>query len=86
MPQLPLINLRGTVSLLEMSPIVSVSFVAAMGHNSAKYVHTVIEATKLSFADSLQYCADMDHVDVPLKQLLSKDYAAKRRRNIQPDK
>ncbi|XP_071797037.1 glutathione hydrolase-like YwrD proenzyme [Asterias amurensis] len=58
----------------------------AMGHNSAKYVHTVIEATKLSFADSLQYCADMDHVDVPLKQLLSKDYAAKRRRNIQPDR
>ncbi|XP_022093569.1 uncharacterized protein LOC110980857 [Acanthaster planci] len=55
-----------------------------MGHNSAQYLHTLIEAIKLSFADSLWYCADTDQVDVPVNQLLSKDYAATRRNLIDP--
>ncbi|XP_038063449.1 glutathione hydrolase-like YwrD proenzyme [Patiria miniata] len=56
----------------------------AMGHNSVKYLHCLIEAIKLSFADSLWYCADSDKVDVPVNKLLSKDYAAKRRTLIDP--
>jgi gamma-glutamyltranspeptidase/glutathione hydrolase len=52
---------------------------AAMGHNSARYVHTVVEAAKLAFADREQYYGDPAYVDVPLDRLLSKEYAAGRR-------
>ena len=56
-----------------------------MGHNSVEYLHTLIEAAKLAFADREQYYADPDFVDVPLGRLLSKDYADERRSLIDPD-
>ena len=55
-----------------------------MGHNSADYIHTVVEAAKLAFADREQYYGDPDFVTVPLGRLLSKDYAARRRALIDP--
>ena len=58
----------------------------AMGHNSADYLHTVIEALKLSFADRHQYYGDPDFVDVPLEGLTSKSYAAERRLAIDPNR
>ena len=51
-------------------------------HNSADYVHTVVEASKLAFADREQYYGDPDFVEVPLDRLLSKEYAAARRELI----
>lgn len=53
-----------------------------MGHNSTDYIHIVTEAAKLAFADREQYYGDPDFVDVPLDGLLSRDYAAARRRLI----
>lgn len=55
-----------------------------MGHNAADYVHTVAEALKLGFADRDRYYADPDFVQVPERELLSKEYAALRRRLIDP--
>ena len=55
---------------------------AAMGHNSADYIHTVIEAAKLSFADREAYYGDPEFIDVPLDALLSDRYAAIRRELI----
>ena len=52
---------------------------AAMGHNSADYIHTVIECAKLAFADREAYYGDPEFVDVPLDGLLSDRYAAIRR-------
>jgi gamma-glutamyltranspeptidase/glutathione hydrolase len=52
---------------------------AAMGHNSADYLHTCIECTKLAFADREAYYGDPLFDDVPLDVLLSKAYAAGRR-------
>ena len=52
---------------------------ASMGHNSAEYVHTLVEASKLAFADREAYYGDPDFDDVPLDALLSKEYAAERR-------
>ena len=57
---------------------------AAMGHNSADYVHTVIECVKLAYADREFYYGDPLMVDVPMDRLLSKDYADRRRRLVDP--
>ncbi|MFT5448648.1 MAG: gamma-glutamyltranspeptidase/glutathione hydrolase [Gammaproteobacteria bacterium] len=52
---------------------------AAMGHNSERYVHTVHEAIKLAYADRNAYYGDPEFASVPMQGLLSKDYAAERR-------
>lgn len=56
----------------------------AMGHNSPEYLHTVIEAAKLAFADRDRYYGDPKFSEIPERVLLSKDYAAERRKLIDP--
>lgn len=56
----------------------------ALGHNSAEYVHTLVECAKLAFADREYYYGDPAFVDVPLQRLLSQEYAADRRGLIDP--
>jgi gamma-glutamyltranspeptidase/glutathione hydrolase len=55
-----------------------------MGHNSAEYLHHLVEAKKLAFEDRAQYYADPAFNDIPVKQLLSDAYAARRRALIDP--
>ena len=50
----------------------------ALGHNSAEYLHLLIESAKLAFADREAYYGDPLFDKVPLDVLLSKEYAAKR--------
>ena len=57
---------------------------SAMGHNSCDYIHSVVEAAKLAFADREAYYADPRFVDVPLEALLSDRYASMRRELIDP--
>jgi gamma-glutamyltranspeptidase/glutathione hydrolase len=52
---------------------------AALGHASAAYVHTVTECAKLAFADREAWYGDPAFVDVPLEHLLSREYANERR-------
>lgn len=54
----------------------------SMGHNSPDYVHVLVEAMKLAYADRDTYYADQDFVDVPAEGLLSKEYARARMREI----
>jgi len=49
---------------------------------SALEWHRRIEAVKLAFADRNAYIADPEHADVPVAELLSKDYAKRRAREI----
>ena len=58
----------------------------ALGHNSAAYIHTVTEVSKLAFADREAYYGDPDFVHVPLPELLSDTYTAARRQLIDPDR
>jgi gamma-glutamyltranspeptidase len=59
----------------------------AMGHNSTPYLHAVTEALKLSFADRNKFVGDPKFVtNIPMKALLSKEYAATRRAQINPDR
>src|SRR5712691_6347215 len=58
----------------------------AMRHNSADYIHASAEALKLAFADREKYLGDMDFIRIPFEGLLSKEYAADRRKLIDPNK
>ncbi len=58
----------------------------ALGHNSLAYLHTSVEAVKLAMADREKFLGDMDFIKIPYAGLLSKDYAAERRKLIDPDK
>lgn len=53
-----------------------------IGHNTADYIHLVIECAKLAFADRENYYGDPLFCDVPLKKLLSEEYNARRRKKI----
>jgi gamma-glutamyltranspeptidase / glutathione hydrolase len=55
-----------------------------MGHNSPEYLHTMIEAVKLAFADRDRYYGDPKFSKIPEDILLSKEYAAERRKLIDP--
>ncbi len=57
-----------------------------MGHNSADYIHTFVEALKLAFADREMYLADMDFIKIPFPALLTESYGARRRALIDPRK
>lgn len=48
-------------------------------HNSAEYLHLLVEALKLAFADARAHLADPHAVPVPVARMLDKAYAAKRR-------
>ncbi|HEV2401069.1 MAG TPA: gamma-glutamyltransferase [Candidatus Sulfotelmatobacter sp.] len=58
----------------------------AMGHNSPEFLHTSIEAVKLAMGDREKYLGDMDFIKIPYAGLLSKQYAADRRKLIDPAK
>ncbi len=58
----------------------------AMGHNSAALLHTEVEAVKLAFADRDAHYGDPAFSKINEKLLLSKEYAAERRKLINPDK
>src|SRR3954464_6191602 len=58
----------------------------AMGYNSAAALHAMIEAKKLAWADRAKFYADPAFSKIPLAGLLAKDYAAERRKLIDPMK
>jgi len=68
--------------LLETLNILEGIDLKSMGANSADYIHSVHEAIKLAYDDRNAYLGDPAFVKVPLKGLLSKDYAAERRKLI----
>ncbi len=71
-------------ALLQSLSILKGFDLSAMGHNSADYLHHVIEAVKLAFADREQHYADPDFVNVPIDQLLSDRYGQLRAELISP--
>ena len=70
--------------LLESLNILEQFDLKAMGRNSADYVHTVVEAMKLAYADRDSYYADQAFVESPAEGLLSKAYSRQRAGQIDP--
>ena len=65
------------LALLQCLTILRHFDLRAMGHNSADYLHHLVETIKLAFADREQYYGDPRHVPVP-EELLSDDYGRDR--------
>ncbi|HVS17639.1 MAG TPA: gamma-glutamyltransferase, partial [Planctomycetota bacterium] len=74
------------LAALQMLNVLEGYDLAALGHNSAEYLHLQVEAKKLAFADRARWYADPDFYEPPLEMLLSKEYAAARRAKIDPEK
>ena len=58
----------------------------AMGRNSPETLHAMIEAKKIVWADRAKFYADPAFAKIPLKGLLSKNYATERRKLIDPNR
>lgn len=76
-------NTQG-VAALQMLNILEAYDLKSMGFGSAEYLHLFVEAKKLAFEDRARFYADPEFAKIPLKGLLSKPYAAKRRALITP--
>jgi gamma-glutamyltranspeptidase/glutathione hydrolase len=72
------------MAALEMLRILETYDLEGMGHNSAEYLHTLIEAKKLAYADIEHYVGDPEHMTIPPGTLLEDAYIADRRARIDP--
>jgi gamma-glutamyltranspeptidase/glutathione hydrolase len=70
--------------LLQALALLDGTDLTRLGHNSADYVHRLTEALKLAFADREAYYTDPATGSVPLPTLISEEYAAERRKLIDP--
>jgi len=75
------------IAALQMLNILEGYDIESLGFGSAEYIHLLTEAKKLAFEDRAKYYADMAFVkDMPVQQLISKSYAAERRKLINRDR
>ncbi len=70
------------VAALEMLRILEPYDLKSMGHNSAAYLHHLIEAKKLAYADLERFVGDADHLDMPAERMLSDEFIAERRSHL----
>ena len=66
------------IAVLQMLNLLEHFDLASMKPNSAEHLHLFTEAKKLAFEDRAVYYADMDFAEVPLQELISKEYAKQR--------
>lgn len=74
------------IAALQILNILEGYDIAKMGSGSADYVHHFVEAKKLAFEDRARFYADMSMAKVPVRSLISKEYAKERRALIDPEK
>jgi len=70
------------IAALEMLRILEPYDLQAMGHNSAAYLHHLIEAKKLAYADLDRFVGDVDHLAMPAEQMLTDEFIAERRSHM----
>ncbi|MEP0804013.1 MAG: gamma-glutamyltransferase [Chloroflexota bacterium] len=78
-------NGQGITALIALN-ILEGFDLASLEALSAEKMHLMIEALRLAFADARWYVADPKFSNVPVKELLSKEYAAERRKLLDPQR
>jgi gamma-glutamyltranspeptidase/glutathione hydrolase len=78
-------NGQGIVALMALN-ILKGFDLRELGHNSPRYLHVLLEALKLAFADAHLHVTDPELYGVPVEQMLSEAYAAQRRKEIDINK
>jgi gamma-glutamyltranspeptidase/glutathione hydrolase len=76
----------GGIALIEMLNMLEAYDLKSMQWGSAQYTHTLIEAMRRAFADRAQFLGDTDFVKVPVRALVSREFATERRRSIDPNR
>ncbi|MDO9058668.1 MAG: gamma-glutamyltransferase, partial [Bradyrhizobium sp.] len=76
----------GGVVLLETLNILEGFPLGDMKQGSAPSLHVMIEAMKRAYADRARYLGDPDFISAPVATLMSKEYAARQRAGIEPDR
>lgn len=71
------------IAVLQMLNILEGFDFSKISFGSPEHIHLFVEAKKLAFEDRAKYYADMDFAKVPVQKLISKEYAAQRRKLIQ---
>ncbi len=74
------------IAALEMLRILEPYDLKAMGHNSAAYLHTLVEAKKLAYADLARYVGDPDHLVMPAARMLDDAFITERRSHMTRDR
>lgn len=77
-------NGQGTAAL-QMLNILEPYDIRSMGFGSAEYLHVLTEAKKLAYEDRAKFYADPEFNQLPTEELISKEYAAERRKLISMD-
>lgn len=72
------------IAALEMLRILEPYDLKAMGQNSPAYLHHLIEAKKLAYADLDRFVGDADHLAMPAELLLTDEFIAERRSHMDP--
>ncbi|CAK0786946.1 hypothetical protein CVIRNUC_010160 [Coccomyxa viridis] len=78
---------QGVAALMAMNSLELEGGLKGMGWGSPQHLHAAIESMRLGFVDTLQYNADPEVVPVPIDDLISKEYAKRRRAELyRPDR
>ena len=72
----------GGVHLLQILNLIGDTDLKAKGWHNPDVLHLMVEAMRIAYADRSEYLGDPDFVKVPVQQLISREYAAKRRQEI----
>ena len=76
-------NTQG-IAALQILNLLEPYDIGKLGFGSPEHVHLFVEAKKLAFEDRAKYYADPEFAEVPVAELISKEYAKQRRRLIDP--
>ena len=75
----------GGVALIQLLNILEYVDLKSLGNSSPEYVHYLVEAMRRVYADRSEYLGDPDFFKVPVKDLISKEYAKKLYSQIKPE-